>query len=175
MSRALLDIGPQIVALLPRMRRFARSLTRSIEEADDLVQASCEKAIARADQFEPGSRLDSWVFRIMHTTHIDGLRSRARREASMSADFDIEQVGFDARVHEQTEARSDLTKIRSEIERLPDEQRVVLALVCVDGLAYQQAADILGVPIGTVMSRLSRARRKLAQALDDPPAAALSR
>lgn len=175
MSRTTAEISPQIVALLPRMRRFARSLTRSADDADDLVQAACEKAIARAEQFEPGSRLDSWVFRIMHTTHIDGLRSGARRGIATSADFDIDQVGFDARVHEQAEARSDLAKIRLAIARLPDEQRVVLALVCVDGLAYQQAADVIGVPIGTVMSRLSRARRKLAEALEEPPEAAASR
>jgi RNA polymerase sigma-70 factor (ECF subfamily) len=175
MSRAPDDTSLQIVAMLPRMRRFARSLTRSIDEADDLVQSACEKAIARAEQFEPGTRLDSWLFRIMHTTHIDLVRSSARRGGTTSAAIDLERVGFDARVHEQTEARSDLAAVRDEIERLPDDQRVVLALVCVDGLAYQQAADVLGVPIGTVMSRLSRARKRLAQAIDKSPQAELSR
>lgn len=83
----------------------------------------------------------------------------------------IEHATYDARTHEQLEARNDLDIIKSEIARLPEEQRAVLALVTVDGMTYQEAAETLDVPIGTIMSRLARARRKLADAIDLPPGA----
>jgi RNA polymerase sigma-70 factor (ECF subfamily) len=160
------DIRQEMVALLPRLRRFAFARTGSREAADDLVQAACERALARFDQFTPGTRLDSWMFRIIETTWIDRKRYAARRpEAGATV---IELMPFDARIHEQVEARADLAIVRAEVARLPEEQRAVLALVAIDGQSYQQAAETLGVPIGTIMSRLSRARRRLVDALEKP-------
>jgi RNA polymerase sigma-70 factor (ECF subfamily) len=149
------------------MRRFAYALTGSKEEAEDVLQSACEKALSRLHQFEPGTRLDSWMFQIIRTVRIDRARYAVRRPTSVVADI-AETAAFDARTHEQIEARMDLDIIRDEIARLPEEQRVVLALVTIDGASYQEAADMLGVPIGTIMSRLARARRKLAEAIDAP-------
>jgi RNA polymerase sigma-70 factor (ECF subfamily) len=161
------DVRKEMVALLPRLRRFAYSLSGSLDEADDLVQAACERALARLGQFEPGSRLDSWMFRIVQTTWIDRLRSARRRKTTDDPEAVMNQ-SFDARIHEQTEARAALGIVREEIGRLPEEQRSVLALVAIDGMTYQEAADVLSIPIGTVMSRLARARRKLGEALERP-------
>lgn len=161
------DLRNDLVALLPRLRRFSYSLCGSLDEADDLVQAACERALSRLGQFEPGTRLDSWMFRIVQSIWIDRMRASSRRN-NVSDPEALESVPHDARIHEQTEARAALEVVREAVARLPEEQRIVLALCTVDGLSYQQAADTLEVPIGTIMSRLSRARRKLAEALETP-------
>lgn len=159
------DVRQEMVELLPRLRRFAYARTGSMEDADELVQAACERALARLDQFQEGTRLDSWMFRIIQTTWIDRVRYRARRP-QVSAPEVVEALPFDARISEQIEARGDLETVRAAMAELPDEQRVVLALVALDGRSYQEAAETLGVPIGTIMSRLSRARAKLMVALN---------
>lgn len=163
------DVRQQMVALLPRMRRFAYSIAGNMDEADDLVQAACERALSRLEQFEPGTRLDSWMFRIIQTTWIDRMRQKRRRNVTNDPD-ELEAIGFIDRIHERAEARDALEIVRAEVGRLPDEQRLVLALVAIDGMTYQQAADTLEIPIGTVMSRLARARRKLGDALENPAA-----
>jgi RNA polymerase sigma-70 factor, ECF subfamily len=168
------DLRQEIVDLLPRMRRFAYALSGSLDEADDLVQAACERALSRLDQFESGTRLDSWLFRIVQTTWIDRLRS-VKRRAPVNEPEALEAVGFDDRIHERTEARAALQIVRAAIAELPEEQRSVIALCAIDDLTYQEAADILAVPIGTVMSRLARARKKLASALESGPAGILAR
>ena len=170
MTTSETDVRHQIVALLPRLRRFAMTLAGTRDVADDVLQAACEKALGRLDQFTPGTRLDSWMFQIVRTTFIDHIRRQQRRQHADLTPEIVDAIPSDARIHEQTAARADLAIVRGEIARLPDEQREVLALVTIDGLSYQDAADTLGVPIGTIMSRLSRARRKLALALDAPPA-----
>lgn len=165
------DVRKELVALLPRLKRFAYSLCGSLDEAEDLVQASCEKALVRLDQFEIGTRLDSWMFRIVQNTWIDRMRYQQRRGLVNDPEA-VERVAFDARIHEQMEARTALGIVRDSFARLPDEQKVVLSLVTIDGYSYEEAASTLGIPIGTVMSRLSRARRKLSEAIDSPPAPA---
>ncbi len=167
MSTAL---GQQIVTLLPRLRRFAQSLTGSREEADDVVQSACERALARSDQFQIGTRLDSWLFRIVYTVFIDRTRQQKLRRTEVIDDLD-DRHGFDARTHERTEARQSLAIVARAIDALPHEQRVLIAIVAIDGMGYQEAADLLEIPIGTVMSRLARARRKLADALIAAPPA----
>lgn len=160
------ELRLQIVTLLPRLRGLARALAGSPADGDDLLQATCEKALGRLHQFEPGTRLDRWMFQILKTTHIDRVRQvQRRRQASLTPDL-AEVLPFDARIHERTEAREDLAVIRSAVARLPEEQREVLVLVVIDGMSYQDAAETLGVPQGTVMSRLARARRKLSLALE---------
>jgi RNA polymerase sigma-70 factor (ECF subfamily) len=160
------DVRQEMIELLPRLRRFAYAQTGSREAGDELVQAACERALERLDQFTPGTRLDSWMFRIVQTIWIDGMRYAGRRPRASAKVMDA--LPFDARIHEQTEARADLAIVRAAVARLPEEQRLVLALVGIDGRSYQEAADALGVPIGTIMSRLSRARRKLVEALEAP-------
>lgn len=154
-----------MIDLLPRLRAYARSLTRSADAADDLVQQGCEKALRNLGSFQPGSRLDVWLFRILRNSWID--TCRARRDTVALDDLAAagrEPMGEDGR--RTTEARLQLSAVERAMSALPQEQQEVLAAVCVAGLGYREAAGLLGLPQGTVMSRLSRARRALHAALD---------
>ena len=153
----------QLIAVLPRLRRFARGLTGSAAEADDLVQAACERALARQHQFQEGTRFDSWMFRIVQTIWIDQLRARDVRKED--GDVAEERLGTDAPVR-AVEARIALAEVRRAVDRLPPDQRTTLMLVTVEGLSYKEAAEVAGVPVGTIMSRLARARMALQQQLD---------
>ena len=155
--------GLQLVALLPRLRRFAHGLTGSVDEGDDVVQSACERALARFDQWQPGTRLDSWMFRIVQTVWFD--RVRRRREVAFSPEEWERLPGTDG--VRDAETRAELAAVRIWIGELPEEQRTVLLLVSVDGLSYRDAAEALDLPIGTVMSRLSRARLWLARRLSE--------
>jgi RNA polymerase sigma-70 factor (ECF subfamily) len=145
----------QLIAVLPRLRRFARGLTGSATEADDLVQAACERALARVHQFQEGTRFDSWMFRIVQTIWIDQLRARDVRKED--AEADAERLGTDESVR-RADARLALAEVRRAVTRLPVEQRTALLLVTVEGLSYKEAAAVAKVPVGTIMSRLARAR-----------------
>jgi RNA polymerase sigma-70 factor (ECF subfamily) len=153
----------QLIAVLPRLRRFAAGLTRSASEADDLVQAACERALAREHQFQEGTRFDSWMFRIVQTIWIDQLRARDIRKED--GDIAEERLGSDEPVR-RVEARLALSEVRRAVAQLPPDQRTTLMLVTVEGLSYKQAADVTGVPVGTIMSRLARARTAIQQMLD---------
>jgi RNA polymerase sigma-70 factor (ECF subfamily) len=155
----------QLIAVLPRLRRFAAGLTRSASEADDLVQAACERALAREHQFQEGTRFDSWMFRIVQTIWIDQLRARDTRKEDGDFAFAEERLGSDEPVR-RVEARLALSEVRRAVSLLPPDQRATLMLVTVEGLSYKQAADVTGVPVGTIMSRLARARTALQQLLE---------
>ncbi|HYL31577.1 MAG TPA: RNA polymerase sigma factor [Stellaceae bacterium] len=145
----------QLVAVLPRLRRFARGLTGSAVEADDLVQAACERALARAHQFQPGTRFDSWMFRIVQTVWIDQLRAREIRRTE--SEDEALGTGTDEPTR-RVEARMALREVQAAMAVLPAEQRLALLLVTVEGLSYREAAEVAAVPVGTIMSRLARAR-----------------
>ncbi|MCK6450900.1 MAG: RNA polymerase sigma factor [Alphaproteobacteria bacterium] len=153
----------QLVALLPRLRRFARGLTGSVDRADDLVQAACERALARMEQWTPGTRLDSWMFRIVRTIWIDELRARAVRERAHEQEDPGERI-FDGERHMET--RLTVEAVRDAVAHLSPEQREILLLIAVEGVSYKEAAEIMDVPIGTVMSRLARARAALLKHLE---------
>ena len=153
----------QLIAVLPRLRRFARGLTGSAAEGDDLVQAACERALAREHQYQEGTRFDSWMFRIVQTIWIDQIRARDVRKED--GDAAAERLGSDAPVR-RIEARLALAEVRQAMGRLPPDQRAVLMLVTVEGLSYKEAAAAAGVPVGTIMSRLARARIALHQQLE---------
>jgi RNA polymerase sigma-70 factor, ECF subfamily len=153
----------QLIAVLPRLRRFARGLAGAAAEADDLVQAACERALARSHQFEEGTRFDSWMFRIVQTIWIDQLRAREVRKED--GDVAEERLGTDAPVR-RIEARLALAEVRQAVQLLPPDQRAVLMLVTVEGLSYKEAAVVADVPVGTIMSRLARARTALQRQLD---------
>jgi RNA polymerase sigma-70 factor (ECF subfamily) len=153
-----------MAAIVPRLRRFAYGLTGSIDAGDDLVQSTCERALSRLHLWQPGTRLDSWMYRIMQNLWIDELRSGRRREIATDSDELDAMVGGDA--EREVGVRLDLAAVRRHIAGLPPDQRAVLLLVSVDGLSYKEAAAVLEVPIGTVMSRLARARLALARALE---------
>ncbi len=160
---ASVRFSDQLIAVLPRLRRFARGLSGAAAEADDLVQAACERALARAHQFEEGTRFDSWMFRIVQTIWIDQLRAReVRKEDGDAAE---ERLGSDAPVR-RIEARLALAEVRQAVQLLPPDQRTVLMLVTVEGLSYKEAAAVADVPVGTIMSRLARARTALQRQLD---------
>jgi len=159
----------EMVTLLPRLRRFACGLTGSLADADDLVQGAALRALERIGQWQPGTRLDSWMFRILQNLWIDQLRARRGREVTMEPeDLAERSVGDAAR---EQEARLALGEVRREVAKLPPEQRAVLMLVTVEGVSYKEAAEILEIPIGTVMSRLARARLALGRAIEGGAAA----
>jgi RNA polymerase sigma-70 factor (ECF subfamily) len=159
-------VKAEIVALIPRLRRFAWSLTGSRDEGDDLVQAACLKALGALDQYEPGTRLDAWMFRILRTGWIDRVRWSGRRP-STSDPAVLEALSDDGRAERAAEARLTLERVRRAMGDLPSEQREVLALVAIEGLSYREAAEVLGTPIGTVMSRLGRARARLGAMIEE--------
>lgn len=149
----------QLGALLPRLRRFAHALSRNAADADDLTQAAIERALKSKAQWQPGTRLDSWCYRIMRNLWIDTTRSRSRKEKVEAPPEEAERVGEDPR--EAMDASVDLKRVMAAMERLPDEQREVVALILVEGFGYQETADMLGLPMGTVSSRLVRGRTAL--------------
>lgn len=155
-------LATEIAALLPRMRRFARAITFNREDADDLVQVAMERAIRHGEQWQPGTRLDSWIFRIMKNAWIDEVRSRARRAELFAPEEAGENVGDDsADAHQQRLA------IRKAVSLLSEEHRLVVGLVLIDGLAYKEAAEVLEIPVGTLTSRLARAREALQALMSD--------
>ncbi len=160
-------IQAELIALLPRLRRFARGLAGTPDQADDLVQAACERAIARIHQWTPGTRLDSWMFRIIQTIWLDQTRAQRVRTGEGRIDAGSPAVEAELSFDGAREIETQLTydEVRRAMARLPSEQRAVVMLVCVEGQSYKEAADTLAVPIGTVMSRLSRARGSLARQL----------
>jgi RNA polymerase sigma-70 factor (ECF subfamily) len=161
-----LDPRSELIDLLPRLRRFGLRLSGSADVADDLVQAACLRALERWHQWTPGTNLASWCFRIMQTIWLD--EGRRRRRSPITPGLDIDRVAATA-AGDAPEATDALSKIEAEIARLPEEQRAVLLLAVSEGLSYREIAEIQKVPIGTVMSRLSRARQRLAQAIADVP------
>ncbi len=152
-----------LIALLPRLRRFARVLTGNLADADDVVQACLEKAMLNLDQWQPGTRLDAWVFRIARNTWIDDRRRAHNARAHDDIGEMLDLAGDDGVAI--AEASAEARMVRAAVDRLPGDQRDVVALVMLEELSYREAADLLGVPIGTVMSRLSRAKAALAKAM----------
>jgi RNA polymerase sigma-70 factor (ECF subfamily) len=155
------ELGPALIELLPRLRRFALKLARARDLADDLVQSACERALAT--QSERGEApLDAWMFRILRNLYFDRLRRAQVQGTVVDIETQHDLAGADG--NRDTEARLTLARVSRAIDALPVEQREVVLLVCVEGLSYRAAADATGVPVGTVMSRLARARIRLAEA-----------
>ncbi len=154
------QLRARMMALLPRLRRFALALTSRPSEADDLVQDTVERALRNLNQFVPDTRMDSWMFRIAQNLWIDRLRANKVRAGTVNDLTEAENVAFDG--ERAAEAHSMLATTMRAVEELPREQREVVALVLIDGISYREAAAILELPIGTVTSRLARAREALA-------------
>jgi RNA polymerase sigma-70 factor, ECF subfamily len=150
------DLSAELVRLLPRLRRFARALTRNPHDADDLVQVALERALARAHQLRPDAALAGWVFGILRHAWIDELRARARSERVFAPEESGQNVGDAGQG-----AQAEMLSVQDAVGRLPQEQRAAVALVLVEGLSYKEAAHVMDVPIGTLTSRLARAREAL--------------
>jgi RNA polymerase sigma-70 factor (ECF subfamily) len=149
-----------LVELLPRLRRLARALTRDPADADDLAQLTLLRALERQSQWRPDTRLDSWMFRIMKNAWIDETRSRGRWGKVLEAPEAGERAADPA--PDSAEALA----VRQAMTRIPDEQRLAVALVLVEGLSYAEAAEVLEVPVGTLTSRLARGRAALQAELE---------
>jgi RNA polymerase sigma-70 factor (ECF subfamily) len=156
------DLRDRIIELLPRLRRFARSLARNAQDADDLVQITAERALAHAAQLRPDHSVAGWLFGILRNASIDEGRSRSRRGLLLEPEDLAERVADPA-----ADADQELLCLQSALSQLPEEQRLAVALVLVEGFSYKEAAAIMGIPVGTLTSRLGRAREALQSLLSE--------
>jgi len=156
------NFGSLLADQIPRLRRYARILTEDRELADDLVQDCLERALVKQSLWREGSDLRAWLFTLMHNLFVNDVRARARRPVADPIDeSEIAGTSSDGAV-----ARSDMRALERALAELGAESREVLLLVALEGLPYGEAARVLGVPVGTVMSRLSRAREQLRKSLE---------
>ncbi len=157
------ELQRELPGLMPRLWRFALRLTQHQADAEDLVQRSYLRALERRHQWQPGTSLVSWVFAIMHSIWMNELRSaQRRREGSLAADQEFDDV-IEPSTSADPEYKLMCKQVVQAVNALPEAQRIVMTLVAVEGLSYREAADVLDVPIGTVMSRLARARLSIGQ------------
>ena len=150
-----------LIDLLPRLRRYAGVLTRDRSRADDLVQDTLQRAIEREATFRSGENLRAWLFALMHNLFIDGVRG------SEAIDWTADAGALPEAAAPRQSDPIEMRDIHRALAKLPTEQREVLLLVAIEGLRYREAAEVLVLPIGTVMSRLARAREKMQELLDD--------
>jgi RNA polymerase sigma-70 factor (ECF subfamily) len=150
-----------LAKLLPRLRRFAHGLTRNPADADDLTQRTAERALRARGQWQPGTNLNAWAYRIMRNLWIDTARSRQRHDKVMAPEEEGRGIG----AAPEAEAKAELHFLMRALDRLPDEQREAVVLVMIEGLSYAEAAEVLEVPAGTLTSRLVRGRQALAHML----------
>jgi RNA polymerase sigma-70 factor (ECF subfamily) len=167
------NVRANLISVLPRLQRYARNLTASSADADDLLQATSERVLSRWKQFQAGSDFDRWAFTIMHSIRSNQLRAESVRFGHGQQDAAETLVAPESDSPERNKTHQ---QVLDTIDRLPDGQRQVMLLVYVEGFSYSATAEMLDVPIGTVMSRIGRARTKLAADLNaDSPRPALSR
>jgi RNA polymerase sigma-70 factor (ECF subfamily) len=162
------DFGTRVSAVIPRLRRYARALTGDTLAADDLVQDTLERALTKRHLWRDGSDLRAWMFTIMHNVFVN--QRRSRRPDMMVA---LEDGAHEVAAHAGTVDMLQVGEIDDAIRRLPAEQREVLLLVALEQLSYEETAQALGIPIGTVMSRLHRARERVRMLLDGGAAGTL--
>ncbi|GLI20923.1 RNA polymerase sigma factor [Xanthobacter flavus] len=146
----------QVLEFLPAVRAFARSLTRNRTEADDLVQETLLKALSNMDKFDPGTNLRAWLFTILRNTYYTEIRKRRRENDGMAA-----LAQQDSNIGPSQEWSATLTSLKDALALLPDDQREALVLVGAAGLSYEEAAEVCGCALGTIKSRVNRARAKL--------------
>jgi RNA polymerase sigma-70 factor (ECF subfamily) len=156
------EFGRLLESEIPRLRRYARALTRNTAKADDLVQSSLVRALEKQHLWQPGSNLRAWLFTILHNQHVNDVR-QSLRQGSPGPVEDAEPVW---RVEPVADASLQLRDLQRAINTLSHEQREVLLLVGLEGMRYEQVAAILDIPVGTVRSRLSRARTTLRLLMD---------
>ncbi|WP_245986277.1 RNA polymerase sigma factor [Azospirillum thermophilum] len=151
-----------IAAHVPRLRRYATALVGNRHDADDLVQDCVEKALANRHALRDPSRLGGWLLSILHNLHVSGVRGRRRR----GAEIPVEELADDLALSAQPSDRGAVRDFVRAFARLSEEHRTILLLTGLEGLSYREVAEVLEVPIGTVMSRLARARERLRVLLD---------
>jgi RNA polymerase sigma-70 factor (ECF subfamily) len=149
---------------IPRLRRYARALTRSGDRADDLVQETLLRAVSKAHLWQAGTDIRAWLFTIMHNQYVNMVRRASREQATV----DIERMSSSLVATTDPTASRQLRELERALGCLPGEQREVLLLVGLEGMSYETAAQILSVPVGTIRSRLSRGRDALRRLMDLP-------
>ena len=149
-------LNREIEALIPRLRRFARTLTHDPVAADDLVQETLRRALGKIHLWQSGTDLRAWLFAILHHQHINEFRRRARECACAEL-----SAGHRQPVEPNQAQRLELRDLARALDQLPEQHRTALLLVAVDGMQYEEAASLLNLPIGTVRSRVSRSRATL--------------
>ena len=154
-----------MLALLPRLRRFAFGLTGSRDRADDLLQATYERAIGQIDKWQPGTRLDAWMYRIARNLHLNEIRAEAVRRDALPGLALQRWAALDG--EREQEARMTFATVRELVAALPEDQRTVLLLVAVEGLSYKEVSELTGFAMGTIASRLARARERLSTQLTE--------
>jgi RNA polymerase sigma-70 factor (ECF subfamily) len=147
---------------IPKLRRYARALTRNRDRADDLVQDTLGRALAKEQFWQPGTNLRAWLFTIMHNQNVNNVR----RDIRESAGLDIEQISPTLTATTDPTAARKMFELERALARLPQEQQQVILLVGLEGMSYEDTAGILTVSVGTVRSRLSRGRDALRKLLD---------
>lgn len=165
------DLLSQVEPMIPALRRYAHGLLRNPETADDIVQDCLEKVVSNWSR-RRDENARSWVFTILHNLAVNRIRQEARRSGTVPLDDMLEGTASIAAVQEDTLFGQD---VLAAIERLPPAYRSILLLVTVEELSYAEAATILGIPVGTVMSRLARAREHLRTILESKPVGASTR
>ncbi len=165
------EIGELVEPHIPALRRYAWALLRGDQAADDLVQDCLERAIGRWHSRRPDGNLRAWLFTIMHNQFV----SARRRDKRRGVETPIDGLASEPAAMAEQESMLAVRDVLEAMAALPDEQRAILLLVGVEAFSYQEAADVLGIPIGTVMSRLSRGRERLRLMLDSEGEAALRR
>src|SRR5678815_4324124 len=156
------DFARLLEVEIPRLRRYARALTRDVSRADDLVQSCLARAVAKQHLWQPGTDLRAWLFTILHNQHVNDVRRAVREGVSVA----VEDMAPGLTVASNAIATLQLRDLEAAIARLPQAQRQVILLVGLEGMRYEEVALILGVPVGTVRSRLSRGRDQLRRLMD---------
>jgi RNA polymerase sigma-70 factor (ECF subfamily) len=151
------DFGRLLEAEIPRLRRYARALTRGTMHADDLVQSCLTRALAKQHLWQPGTDLRAWLFTLLHNQYVNDVRHSVREGVSVL----LEDAAPALTIESNVTASLQLRDLEVALTRLPEEQRQVILLIGLEGLRYEEVATILGIPIGTVRSRLSRGRDSL--------------
>ena len=159
---------PELVAAIPRLRRYARVLTGDATRADDLVQDTLARAWEKRRLWQAGTDLRAWLFTVMHNVHVNQLALFRREAANVSLDADPTGMAWQLPVRGNQLDRVELLEVVAQMGKLPADQREVLLLAAVEEMRYEEIATVLAVPIGTVMSRLSRAREKLRRLIAEP-------
>lgn len=157
-------LSSRMVELLPRLRRFARSLAGDPDRADDLVQQACERALERFHQLREGTRMDSWLYRIIYTRWIDRIRRVNARTANLKS-YAVKTESL-AGTEPRTDLIAEMMDLRASLGAIPEENRAALSLICIEGLSYAEASSVLNVPPGTVASRVARARAMLTDRME---------
>jgi RNA polymerase sigma-70 factor (ECF subfamily) len=153
-----MDFRAELIAQIPHLRRFARALTGDAALADDLVQDCVERALLKSHLYDPARPLRTWLYAVLRNLHVSGLRRQGRAHTVKTVD---ELTGFEGAIGPAQDGQVALSQVAAALDRLPDSQREVIVLVAVEDMSYRDVAEITGVPVGTVMSRLSRARGAL--------------